>query len=135
MKKILYKSENYPIIYLRYFENNLIYIGESSNLFSGRHAREGIQPGNYDKIIIIKACKNDSRRRYWEAYLICKLKPRLQSEMKQYKTILNGKNKVKPNRIKYSKINLNKMKKKEILYTAYAHLNKFNKYMKIYKSN
>jgi len=135
MKKIIKKSDNYPIIYLRYFENNLIYIGESLSLFSGRHAREDIRSGNYDKIIIIKACKNELRRRYWEAYLICKLKPKFQYEMKKYKTILNNKKGIKKNRVKYFKFNLNKIKKKEILYTAYVHLNKFNKYMKLYKGN
>lgn len=135
MKKILNKTENYPIIYLRYFENNLIYIGESLSLFCGRHAREDIQSGNYDKIVMIKACKNEKRRRYWEAYLICKLKPKFQSEMKQYKTILNGGKTYKKIIIKSEKIDLKKAKKQQILYTAYNHLNKFNRYMKLYKGN
>jgi hypothetical protein len=135
MKKIIYKTNNYPIIYLRYFENNLIYIGESFSLFCGRHAREDIQSGNYDKIIIIKACKNEKRRRYWEAYLICKLKPTFQSEMKKYKTLLNNEKNVKKIKTKQIKFDLNKTKKQQILYTAYDHLNKFNRCMKLYKGN
>lgn len=135
MKKTIHKSENYPIIYLRYFENNLIYIGESLSLFCGRHTREDIQSGNYDKIVIIKACKNETRRRYWEAYLICKLKPKFQSEMKKYRTLLNKNISVKKIKAKKIKFDLIKLKKEQILYTAYNHLNKFNRYMKLYKGN
>jgi len=86
MKKFK-KQEDHPSIYLRYLNNSLVYIGETKSWFSGRPFR--IEERNeYDKVILIKASKCQKRRKYWEAYLICKLKPLNQNSL-LYKAILN----------------------------------------------
>jgi hypothetical protein len=69
------KTEDFPIIYLRYTKGNLIYIGETVSFLKSRHLREDIiQAGNFDCVKILKASKNTTRRRYWEAVLILQLK-------------------------------------------------------------
>ncbi len=73
--KIIKKIEDYAVIYLRYLNNQLLYIGESQSFIKSRHCREDNSIGDFDLIKILKAPKNVQRRRYWEAYLICKLKP------------------------------------------------------------
>jgi hypothetical protein len=65
------KIEDFPIIYLRYFKGNLIYIGETISFLKSRHLREDIiQAGNFDCVKILKASKDTTRRRYWEAVLV-----------------------------------------------------------------
>ena len=78
MKTIIkYNVKEYPAIYLRYFENKLMYIGETKNKYGGRAFRF-MDHSPVDSIRIIKASKNLERRQYWEAVLICKLKPEKQ---------------------------------------------------------
>jgi hypothetical protein len=85
--RIVYKNKpsmvdfstlNRPFIYLRYSNNNLLYIGETSAGLS-RPTRENTgyesRVGPWDKVILIRASYNPDRRRYWEAYLISKLAP------------------------------------------------------------
>jgi hypothetical protein len=72
------KKKDFPVIYLRYLNNKLVYIGESSSFIRARHAREESLKeavGDFDVVKILKAPKNKKRRKYWEAWLICKLKP------------------------------------------------------------
>ena len=50
------KIEDFPIIYLRYFKGNLIYVGETISFLKSRHLREDIiQAGNFDCVKILKA--------------------------------------------------------------------------------
>ena len=79
-----------PIIYIRCFKNQIIYIGETSNAKKGRPMREDTT-WEVDKVIPLKACKNKQRRMYWEAYLICKLKP-LAMKASKYKNYLLNRN-------------------------------------------
>ena len=88
MKKILKKAEKIvyydktnkeriPIIYIRYFKGEVIYIGESSNYSSNRHSRiEEYSP--FDRIRLLNAHKDTDIRRKWEAKLIVRLKPKMQ---------------------------------------------------------
>ena len=70
MKTIVqYDQEQYPVIYLRYFKDKIMYIGETKNKYGGRPFRF-MDHSPVDKIRIIKASKNLERRQYWEAVLI-----------------------------------------------------------------
>lgn len=90
MKKIINLYNECPIIYLRYYQDRLMYIGESQSLLSGRAWRQDDRAGKYDKILYIKASKEKLRRMYWEAYLICKLKPHTQmGHLNNYKTYMS----------------------------------------------
>jgi len=95
VKKIINLYNEHPIIYFRYYQDKLMYIGESQSLLSGRAWRQDDRAGKYDKIIYIKASKEKLRRMYWEAYLICKLKPHTQmGYINNYKSYMcKGKNK------------------------------------------
>jgi hypothetical protein len=75
---INYNVKEYPVIYLRYFENKLMYIGETKNKYGGRAFRF-MDHSPVDTVRIIKASKNLERRQYWEIVLICKLKPEKQN--------------------------------------------------------
>ena len=66
-----------PIIYLRYFKGELIYIGESYSYESSRHLR--FEEGNpYDYVRCLNANADTDFRRKWEAKLIVRLKPKIQ---------------------------------------------------------
>ena len=87
MKTIVqYDQEQYPVIYLRYFKDKIMYIGETKNKYGGRPFRF-MDHSPVDKIRIIKASKNLERRQYWEAVLICKLKPANQNTTNYFKLI------------------------------------------------
>ena len=132
---IINKIKDYPIIYLRYLNNKLMYVGESCSFVKSRHARENEKDGgDYDLIKILKAPKDIKRRRYWEALLICKLKPILQN-IENYKGTVERTNK-RPFSKSYYKSISNKNDyndyKKNLLYPAEFNLSKFNELMKKY---
>jgi hypothetical protein len=129
------KIEDFPIIYLRYFKGNLIYVGETISFLKSRHLREDIiQAGNFDCVKILKASKDTTRRRYWEAVLVLKLKPSQQSNISKYiglvKKINNNefvKTPVENKEKSFEKVlDNNKLEMKII---AYRHLMEFKKYM------
>jgi len=72
------ENKKEPCIYLRYFKEDLQYIGESSDTITGRPFRKTESNHQWDKCRILKAPKDKDRRRYWEAVLIVKLKPKTQ---------------------------------------------------------
>tara|TARA_R100001443_G_scaffold92195_1_gene98904 strand:+ start:434 stop:928 length:495 start_codon:yes stop_codon:yes gene_type:complete len=79
MKTIIkYDEEQYPVIYLRYFKDKLMYIGETKNKYTGRPFRL-MDHSPVDKVRLLKTSKIHERRQYWEAVLICKLKPEKQN--------------------------------------------------------
>ena len=78
------KQKDFPIIYLRYLNNKLMYIGETHSFLGARHVREDISAGNFDIVKILKAPKDLKRRHYWEAYLIVKLKPLMNMQIDVY---------------------------------------------------
>ena len=78
------KQKDFPIIYLRYLNNKLMYIGETHSFLGARHVREDISAGNFDIVKILKATKDLKRRHYWEAYLIVKLKPLMNMQIDVY---------------------------------------------------
>jgi hypothetical protein len=90
---VINKKEDYPVIYLRYLNNEIMYIGESISHINGRPYRDGLEEniGDYDKVILLKASKNKDRRRYWEAFLVCKLKPKKQRMLKYEGLLKNTK--------------------------------------------
>jgi hypothetical protein len=93
-----------------------------------------IQAGNFDCVKILKASKDTTRRRYWEAVLVLKLKPSQQSNISKYiglvKKINNNefvKTPVENKEKGFEKVlNNNKLEMKII---AYRHLMEFKKYM------
>jgi hypothetical protein len=79
-----------PVIYIRYKDGKVLYIGETDDHRKGRPFREENEKekiGDWDSIKLLNASKNVSRRRYWEAYLICKLKPSSQNVSKYFSLI------------------------------------------------
>ena len=74
MKKIKNEGKE-PVIYIRYHEEKILYIGETEDYRKGRPFREEIRVGDWDYVKLLKASSDVKRRKYWEAYLICKLKP------------------------------------------------------------
>jgi len=133
--KVLKKCEDFPVIYLRYLNNKLIYIGESYSYHTNRHRRQGTlgnNPGDYDKIIILKAVKNNKRRKYWEALLITKMKP-IKQNTKLYEYKVKKENGGDPKMPMSRSIPVNKATKKEILYAAYTRLYQFKELMEDYK--
>jgi len=100
MRKIIkYNQAEYPAIYLRYFQNKIMYIGETKNKYTGRPFRF-IDHSPVDRVRIIKASKNLERRQYWEAVLICKLKP----EKQNANLYFNKLDRSHPERIKQTRI-------------------------------
>jgi hypothetical protein len=122
------KKEDFPIIYLRYLNGNLQYVGESSSLFNGRDCREDHKAGDYDTIKILKAPKNLKRRHYWEAWLILKLKPIMQAKLHVYLKRFNEGNNIANKTFKRKNLkNETKEKLKKIyLLNAYDHLKQFS---------
>ena len=82
---------NQPIIYIRILHNKIMYIGESKSLILNRHLREDASAGDFDNVITIKASSDTIRRRYWEAYLIVKLKPSNQIPLR-YRSLIHKTN-------------------------------------------
>ena len=73
-----------PVIYIRYKDSKVLYIGETDDHRKGRPFREEMKIGDWDSIKLLNASKDVNRRRYWEAYLICKLKPSNQDTTKYF---------------------------------------------------
>ena len=71
-----------PGIYIHYYEGKVQYVGETVNVFDGRPFRAS-RSEPVDKIRWLRAAHNDSLRKKWEAYLVCKLKPARQN-VRQY---------------------------------------------------
>jgi|TARA_Y100000114_G_scaffold70497_1_gene64469 hypothetical protein len=98
--KIIENKGKEPVIYIRYYKGNILYIGETSDLRMGRPFREknksyeNIRIGDWDKIRLLKASNDPNKRRWWEAWLICKLKPKNQ-KINLYKRIIDKENYVK----------------------------------------
>ena len=96
-----FSSRKAPIIYIRYWNEEVVYVGETDDFYKGRHLRfkckeayggitstkeERNQQEAWDKtnfIRILNAPKNAKHRRKWEAKLVCWLNPKLQ-KIKQY---------------------------------------------------
>ena len=65
-----------PIIYIRYWNDEVIYVGESTDFYSGRHLRYKCRPHSEsdDKtnfVRVLNAPENTAKRRKWEAKLVC----------------------------------------------------------------
>lgn len=130
---IINKTKDFATIYLRYLNNSLIYIGESSSFIKARHARDDINAGDFDKIRVLKAPTEQKRRKYWEAYLICKLKP-IKQRAELYKYLVERGNGREFKKSKYKLILLeDKMTKKQLLYSAYLNLERFKEYINMYR--
>ena len=70
-----------PVIYLRYYNDELRYIGETTNYWQGRPFRYEKGEGyEINKVRCLNASPDEGLRRKWEARLIIKLKPTLQRE-------------------------------------------------------
>jgi|1048.fasta_scaffold05012_7 hypothetical protein len=129
------KSKDFPVIYLRYLGKQLIYVGESSSFLKSRHLREDIQAGDFDTVKILKAPRNKDRRRYWEAWLVCKLKP-IKQRQELYQYIVDRVNRREVKKVKNYDSMIEESKKltnKELKYIAYSHLIKFQKFMAMTK--
>ena len=116
-----------PVIYFRIFNKQIMYIGETRNMYGLRPWRYDIDIGEYDYVITIPTCKNEKRRRYWEAYCIVKFKPIHNKNVKQYYTFINkpySKEKINLHLKKifpeFKKLNIDRMIKKEMQRKIYA---------------
>tara|TARA_R100001244_G_scaffold127843_1_gene98611 strand:+ start:34 stop:837 length:804 start_codon:yes stop_codon:yes gene_type:complete len=70
-----------PVIYLRYYNDELRYVGETTNYWHGRPFRYEKGEGyEINKVRCLNASPDEGLRRKWEAKLIVKLKPSLQKE-------------------------------------------------------
>ena len=76
-----------PVIYIRYHEKKILYIGETEDKRKGRPFRNEPKIGDWDYVRLIRASSDVNRRKYWEAYLICKLKPANQNTINYFKLI------------------------------------------------
>ena len=59
-----------PVIYIRYYDKKILYIGETEDNRKGRPFRDEPKIGDWDYVKLLKASNNINRRKYWEAYLI-----------------------------------------------------------------
>jgi len=80
---------SYPAIYIRMLGGKVMYVGETENWKMGRPMRVDPDVGEYDQVVILKACKSRKRRMYWEAFLVCKLSPVKQLRVKYDGYLLN----------------------------------------------
>lgn len=131
------KQKDFPTIYLRYLNGMLMYIGESSSFIKARHVREDNLIGDFDIVKVLKAPKNLDRRRYWEAYLILKLKPSYQINLKTYKYRYDKANNIKTHK-RYHKIEtkektIKKIGKEFHLIQAYQTLKIFKQHLNMAK--
>ena len=76
-----------PVIYIRYHEKKILYIGETEDKRKGRPFRDEPKIGDWDYVRLIRASSDVNRRKYWEAYIICKLKPANQNTINYFKLI------------------------------------------------
>ena len=76
-----------PVIYIRYHEKKILYIGETEDKRKGRPFRDEPKIGDWDYVRLIRASSDVNRRKYWEAYLICKLKPVNQNTINYFRLI------------------------------------------------
>jgi len=126
------KVKDFPVIYLRYLKGKLVYIGESSSFIRARHARENTPKewvGDFDVVKILRAPKNKQRRKYWEAWLICKLNP-MNQKPKLYKHLIeraNGREWKKPKII----LNLHDKLRFNIKQNTYARLMKMKQLIEL----
>jgi hypothetical protein len=129
------KLKDFPVIYLRYLNNQIIYIGESFSFLKSRHLRDDYQAGDFDTVKVLKAPRDKDRRRYWEAWLVCKLKP-IKQRQELYQYIVDRVNRRKVKKIKNYDSMIKESKKltnKELKYIAYTHLVKFKTFMAMTK--
>lgn len=112
-----------------------MYIGETRSFMGARHVREDDTAGEFDMVKILKAPKNLKRRKYWEAYLVIKLKPAMQLSAHCLNTysnrveIANGRDKKKRYPYRSVRTKIGEEQKKDYLLTAYDHLKKFKYFM------
>jgi hypothetical protein len=85
--KIIKNKGKEPVIYIRYSEEKILYIGETDDQRKGRPFRDEPRIGDWDYVRSLKAPSDSKRRKYWEAYLICKLKPANQKTNNYYTLI------------------------------------------------
>tara|TARA_R110000765_G_scaffold13648_1_gene40841 strand:+ start:293 stop:796 length:504 start_codon:yes stop_codon:yes gene_type:complete len=82
MIKIVKNKGKEPVIYIRYYKGEILYIGETGDSKGGRPFRYDNQGaaeiGSWDKVRLLKASSHSDKRKLWEAWLICKLKPKNQ---------------------------------------------------------
>jgi hypothetical protein len=97
--KIIKNKGKEPIIYIRYHGEKILYIGETEDKRKGRPFRDEFKIGDWDYVRLLKAPSDVKRRKYWEAYLICKLKPLNMNTYLYFKLV---KNKIK--KLLYQKI-------------------------------
>ena len=77
-----------PIIYIQYYGKIVQYVGQSIDLYTGRPFRacnssyENKYPVTY--VRWIDASQDDQRRVFWEAVVVCQLRPK-QQNYKTYK--------------------------------------------------
>ena len=101
-----------PVIYIHYYKGVVQYVGQTVNIFDGRPFRASYnQP--VDSIRWIKAPKNDRARLKWEAYLVCKLKPKRQNvKSYQWKSNDSGYKKDELEQIEWEKDQKRKLTRK-----------------------
>ena len=92
MIKIIKNKGKEPVIYIRYNEEKILYIGETDDQRRGRSFRNEPRIGDWDYVRQLKAPSDRKRRKYWEAYLICKLKP-INQKTNTYYTLIKKQNK------------------------------------------
>ena len=77
-----------PVIYIHFYKKKAQYVGETIDINTGRpfRAADGTYGRRYpvEDVVCIPATSNAKRRLYWEAFLVCKLKPK-QQNLKTYK--------------------------------------------------
>ena len=117
-----FSSRKVPIIYIRYWNEEVVYVGETDDFYKGRHLRfkcrdtyggitstkeERDQQEKWDKtnfVRVLNAPKNTKHRRKWEAKLVCWLNPKLQ-KVNQYLKKANLDYNVEKNLYIFKKIN------------------------------
>ena len=147
-----------PVVYIRYYKNIVIYIGETVNHYSGRPLRPrcvdlnctledldnnkfpGVQGekrewwkhrikwDNTDTVRILNAPKDDDQRKKWEAKLVCWLSPKLQG-INNYLGKANLDMKSKKNITLVKRINDDKIIKKGKIFSENI-INEINHYKK-----
>jgi len=80
--KIVKNKGKETVIYIRYYKGEILYIGETGDSKGGRPFRYDNQGaseiGSWDEVRLLKASSDSDKRKLWEAWLICKLKPKNQ---------------------------------------------------------
>ena len=104
IKNFLKNFKQKPVIYIRFKNNKITYIGETNDIFTLRAFRFKelgemlLEKDDFDEVRILYSSKNYERRLYWEAVLILKYKPIYQTNIKIYKgrirNFINKKNNI-----------------------------------------